>query len=174
MGLLLLDLDGTLVADALVEVDNGKGATKLERRQDELFTEPTLLPNRAEVIARAAEEDDSFAIVTNQGGVAWGYHTVAEVHQRIAVTLRQLDFFFGQPFSVHVAFDHPRATVSGFRTDPDRAPRRKPDPGMLLEARGHHDEALLYTLMVGDREEDREAAEAAYVDFAPAGEFFAL
>lgn len=166
MGLLLLDLDGTLIPNALVEVDG-----KLQRRQHELYTEPTLLPNRYEVLKKAAEEGDSFAIVTNQGGVAWGYHTQGEVYARIACTLRQLSFFWARPFSVHVAFMHPRATVPAFKGDDGR----KPSPFMIGEALGaHHAHADIDTaLMVGDRDEDREAAESAQVDFVFAEEFFA-
>jgi len=177
MGLIILDLDGTLVADALVEVSAGEGKTKLERRQHELYTAPTLLDNRLNVLGRAAEEGDSFAIVTNQGGVAWGYHTQAECYERIACTLRQLAFFGGRPFSVHVCFSHERATVQGFKIG---AERRKPSSAMLEEAlRAHNCEFHEFhgwnipPVMVGDREEDKLAAQAAGVDFVAADEFFA-
>lgn len=174
MGLIMLDLDGTLVADAIVEIETEKG-TKLQRRQHELFHEPVLLENRLNVLDTAREEGDSFAIVTNQGGVAWGYHTQAEVYQRIGCALRQLAFFGGQPFSVHVCFAHERATVDGFKAD---AERRKPSPAMLNEAveahglTGHEFEGGSQVLMVGDRDEDYEAAAAAGVDFVPAEDFF--
>lgn len=168
MGLLLMDLDGTLIPNALVEVDG-----KLQRRQHELYTEPTLLPNRYERLKQSADEGDRFAIVTNQGGVAWGYHTQGEVYARIAATLRQLAFFWHRPFSVHVAFMHPRATVPQFKGDDGR----KPSPFMLGEALGAHHIDLgspaTAALMVGDRDEDREAAHSAQVDFATADEFFA-
>lgn len=166
MGLLLLDLDGTIVEPALEEWTDGT-KTKLVRRQHELYTEPTLMANVYDVLQRAAEEGDSFAIATNQGGVAWGYHTRAEVHRRISNTLARLDFFWGQPFSVFVAFMDPRATIPGFKGDDGR----KPAPTMLLEAIGKHD-APHPTLMVGDEQTDREAAEAAGVEFATAGDFF--
>lgn len=180
MGLIMLDLDGTLVADALVEVSAGDGKTKLERRQHELYTAPTLLDNRLNVLSRAAEEGDSFAIVTNQGGVAWGYHTQAECYERIACTLRQLAFFGGRPFSVHVCFAHERATVSGFKAG---AERRKPSAAMLLEAVHAHDppgsdwvsnvgRAPGY-VMVGNHQVDEEAALAAGIDYVSADEFFA-
>ncbi len=164
MGLLLLDLDGTLIDNALVEVDG-----KLQRHQHELYTEPTLLPNRYERLKQSADEGDSFAIVTNQGGVAWGYHTQAEVYARIAATLRQLCFFWGRPFSVHVAFMHPRATVPQFKGDDGR----KPSPFMIGEALGCHQAPAAPVLMIGDRDEDREAAESAQVDFVHADDFFA-
>lgn len=179
MGLILLDLDGTLVADALWE-DEGK----LQRRQYDLFTEPVLLPNRWDRLNQCARDGDRFAIVTNQGGVAWGYHTQAEVYQRIGATLRQLEFFWGRPFSVHVAFKHPRATLPQFKGDDGR----KPAPAMLEAALTVHDVDLTSSraepgpegsvdfypaaLMVGDRAEDEEAANSANVTYMAAGAFF--
>jgi D-glycero-D-manno-heptose 1,7-bisphosphate phosphatase len=173
MGLLCLDLDGTLVDDALIEEDG-----KLQRPQDQLFHEPVLRPNVFEVIDRSALEGDRFAIITNQGGVAWGYHTQAEVRQRISRAVALLDFFRGRPFSVHVAWDHPRATVAQFRSDKEEVGRRKPGPAMILEAIDRHigigtSSLGLEVIMVGDRPEDEEAAKAASVDFSPAGDFFA-
>lgn len=175
MGLICLDLDDTLIAGALVEVETSTG-TKLQRRQHELYIEAgALLPNRYNVLKRAAEHGDSFAIVTNQAGVAWGYHTQAEVYRRIGHTLERLCFFWGRPFSVHVAFMHPRATVTGFKGDDGR----KPAPTMLNEAMLVHgiDPTGLSVnpgpvVMVGDRDEDREAAEAAGIDFTHAEDFF--
>lgn len=175
MGLIMLDLDGTLVADALVEVETPTG-TKLQRRQSELYTEPALLPNRYEVLQAAAAEGDSFAIVTNQGGVAWGYHTQAECLRRITNTVGRLSAFWGQPFSVHVAYMHPKATVPQFKGDDGR----KPAPAMLADALEVHQpggnldphEGLPAAIMVGDRDEDREAAEAAGVEYAHPSEFF--
>ncbi len=49
---------------------------------------------------------------------------------------------------------------------------RKPAPGMLLAAMKAAEVEPAQTLMVGDRDEDREAAEAAGVRFIHAAEFF--
>jgi HAD superfamily hydrolase (TIGR01662 family) len=168
MGLLLLDLDGTLVADALVEVDG-----KLQRPQDQRFHEPVLLPGVFDRLSGAAADGERFSIVTNQGGVAWGYHTAAEVRQRIGRTLEQLEFFWGRPFTVHVAWKHPRATVPQFRGDDGR----KPAPDMLRAALvEHYEDHTLYAdrpvRMIGDRQEDQEAAAALGCDFSFAGDFF--
>jgi HAD superfamily hydrolase (TIGR01662 family) len=169
MGLILLDMDGTLVDDALVESEG-----KLQRPQDQRFHEPVLRPNVFETLHGYALEDDSFAIVTNQGGVAWGYHTAAEVYQRIGRTLELLQFFWGRPFSVHVAFKHPNATISGYKGSDGR----KPAATMLLDAQraafpaGTPDVVLRQSVMVGDRDEDEKAAEAAGVTFTPAFQFF--
>ena len=163
MGLLCLDLDGTLVESSLVEVDGKLGPAP------GLFTEPRLQPNVFEVVQRAALEQDEFALVTNQGGVAWGYATEAEVWARIGRTVALLNGFFGQPFSVHVCFAHPRATIKAYREGHER---RKPSAAMIFEAKEAHLVAAGETLMVGDLEDDEKAAVAASVDFTPAGDFF--
>jgi HAD superfamily hydrolase (TIGR01662 family) len=167
MGLVMLDLDGTLVADAIVEVDTPTG-TKLQRHQHERFHEPRLQANVYDTLHELARQEDSFAIVTNQGGVAWGYHTQAEVYQRIGATVAQLSFFWGRPFSVHVAFMHPKATLPQFKGDDGR----KPADEMLAAALVGHGAGLDESVMVGDRGEDEEAAKAAGVTFTPAFQFF--
>lgn len=183
MGLIMLDLDGTLVEDAIVELENpgsAKGFT-LGRRQHELYSEPTLKPHVYDTLNAYADDRDSFAIVTNQGGVALGYHTQAEVYARIARTCALLSMFWGRPFSVHVAWMMPKGYVPGFKGDDGR----KPAANMLLAAMGNaiglsggpcepgSFVAGALPLMVGDREEDRDAAAAAGVDFATAQSFFA-
>lgn len=169
MGLLLLDLDGTLVDSSLEEVDGKLGPAP------GVFTEPRLRPNVRDVIQRAALEGDSFAIITNQGGVAWGYATEEEVYARIGRTVALLNGFFGRPFSIHVCFAHERATVKRYR---DGHERRKPSGAMLREAMSAHTPSSEpgltgAVLMVGDLEADKEAAAAAGVDFVAAGTFFA-
>lgn len=176
MGLLLLDLDGTLVEDAIVEIpkDGGDGHV-LGRRQHELYTEPVLKPNVYTTLQAYAEDGDSFAIVTNQGGVALGYHTQAEVYARIAKTCALLSMFWGRPFSVHVAFCMPKGYIPGFKGDDGRKPGKK----MLRDALvGHYEDGdsehvRQRAIMVGDRDEDEEAAAAAGVTFTPAFQFFA-
>jgi len=52
------------------------------------------------------------------------------------------------------------------------ASRRKPRPAMIFEILREFDADLDEALFVGDRESDREAAEAAGIEFVWAGEFF--
>jgi D-glycero-D-manno-heptose 1,7-bisphosphate phosphatase len=167
MGLLCFDLDGTLVESALEEVDG-----KLGPRPGEIFTEPRLRPNVHEVVKTAAEEGDRFAIVTNQGGVAWGYATEIEAWARIGRAVALLDGFFSQPFSIHACFAHPRATIARYREGHER---RKPSGAMIVEATAtHYMAGGTDVTMVGDLDGDREAADAAGVEFIPAGTFFDL
>jgi histidinol phosphatase-like enzyme len=176
VGLLCFDLDGTLVESALEEVDS-----KLGPKPGEIFTEPTLRPNVREAVYTAAEEGDRFAIVTNQGGVAWGYATEVEAWARIGRAVALLDGFFGRPFSIHACFAHPRATIARYR---EGHGRRKPSGAMIREAISvHHEEKplevsprelALGTSMVGDLADDEYAARDAGVEFIPAGQFFTL
>lgn len=168
MGLLCLDLDGTLVESALEEVEQG-GKSKLQPAPG-LFTEPRLRPNVAKVVERMALDGDSFAIVTNQGGIAWGYYTEEEAWARIGRAVALLHGFYGRPFSVHVCFAHPKATIERYRGGHER---RKPSGAMINEAmRAHGSWARFQVVMVGDLEADEAAARDAGVDFVPAGQFF--
>jgi HAD superfamily hydrolase (TIGR01662 family) len=163
MGLVCLDLDGTIVESALEEIDG-----KLQPVSG-IFTEPKIRPDVFQVLERAALEGDEFAIVTNQGGVAWGYNTVAEAKLRIARAVAYVNFFFERPFTVHACFAHPRATIHHFR---DGHERRKPSGAMIREAMEAHGYASPQVVMVGDLEDDELAARDAGVDFVPAGQFF--
>lgn len=169
MGLIMLDLDGTLIEDALHDLPVDGGGTKLGRLQHQQFTDARLKPNVYDRLKEFAKDGDSFAIVTNQGGVALGFHTQAEVYQRIANTVAQLAFFWGRPWSLHVAWMLPSGYVPGFKGDDGRKPARD----MLLRAMGAADyKTFEDVVMVGDRDEDEKAAEAAGVTFTPAYQFF--
>lgn len=117
----------------------------------------------------SAPKNPRFALVTNQGGVAFGYQTVEQVYAKIGRVLAAFSFFDGCPVSVHVAFNHPKATVEQYRRD-DRI--RKPGPGMLLQAMRRHRMDAVTTVMVGDMHSDRHAAGAAGVRYYDAEEFF--
>ncbi len=169
MGLICLDLDGTLVENSLVEVNGKLGPAP------GCFTEPVLrFPDSArDVLYNAAKEGDSFAIVTNQGGVAWGYATEEEVFARIGRAIALLDGFWGAPVSVHVCFAHERATVARYR---DGHERRKPSGAMIQEAMDRHlvlAGSAAQIVHIGDMKDDEDAAAAAGIDFAWADDFFA-
>jgi D-glycero-D-manno-heptose 1,7-bisphosphate phosphatase len=131
-----------------------------------------LLPGRADRLKfLAAQPYTSFAIVTNQAGVAFGYQTEEQVHTKLAAVARACAFFYGRPFSVHCAFGHPKATVERYR-DPAMVARRKPSPVMLHEAMTSHLHRIGTTIYVGDMDSDRECALAAGVTYVDADVFF--
>jgi len=103
-------------------------------------------------------------VVTNQGGVARGAYSEADVdlvHRRIAQMLEEVCEWkrsealvcdwISCPF-------HPDGTVDAYRRE---HPWRKPAPGMLLEAAKRHAIDCAQSWLVGDQERDIEAGRAA-------------
>lgn len=100
-------------------------------------------------------------VVTNQGGVARGKFSEADVdavHRRIACLVDGsvegtdlIDGFYYCPF-------HPVAEVEAYRRE---HPWRKPNPGMLLQAARDMGLDLRRSWMVGDQPRDIEAGRRA-------------
>jgi len=149
-----------------------------------------LLPGVAEWFA--THPNDACAIATNQGGVGlrrWmetggfgepnKYPTQAQVEDRMAAVETAIAHHRSPP-DIYVAFAYQAKSGAWSPIPPDGQddPRwlpgwRKPNPGMILQAMsdaGISDPAQV--LLVGDREEDRQTAEAAGVGFQWAWEFF--
>ena len=97
-------------------------------------------------------------IVTNQSGVARGYFTeddVAKFHahlrERLAADGAHID-------AIYTAPHHPEAVVAAYRAD---HPDRKPRPGMILRAFADLAARREGSFLIGDRDSDIAAAEAA-------------
>ncbi|WP_036601137.1 D-glycero-alpha-D-manno-heptose-1,7-bisphosphate 7-phosphatase [Olivibacter sitiensis] len=94
-------------------------------------------------------------VVTNQSGIARGYYTEKD--------FQILSGWMNEKFeekNIHIAKvyycpDHPDITGP--------SQRRKPNPGMLLEAAQEFDLDLSTSVMIGDKESDMLAAENAGV-----------
>ncbi len=110
--------------------------------------------------------------VSNQGGVAFGFTTPQEVMRGLEATFR---LFGRNPFHmVKQCYHHPEGKVEPWR---HRSLFRKPDVGMLalMESEAFSEGYVIdwdRSIMVGDREEDRELANRAGMDFLWAGNFF--
>lgn len=148
------DLDGTLVKSFIK--DDG------EPDPDHPYEKVVLREGAAAMVRVLARRGNEFAIITNQGGVAFGFQTEEEVGRRIGDTLRLLSYFWGRPFSVHACYTHPFAKVEKYKADDEL---RKPKPGMLLEAMETHDASTGETVFIGDMDSDAATAEAARVDY---------
>jgi HAD superfamily hydrolase (TIGR01662 family) len=164
--LILMDLDMTLVRPIHGRVF------------PETVDDRELMPGREGALKDLHAQGKQIAVVTNQGGRAWGIFTEEEMNA-------WLDEFCGQygishyqvcyhdtgkasqkyPEKIVPGYGGPDLTVGGFE-------RRKPGPGMLLDAMLHFNVPKERTVMVGDRHEDEDAAKAAGVDFVPAWKFF--
>jgi D-glycero-D-manno-heptose 1,7-bisphosphate phosphatase len=151
--LLLLDRDGTL---------NSSLGSRPPNRPDEVDLLPGVAARLREYVARGWR----LVVVTNQGGIAYGYQTLPQAwatHQAVLDAL---------PVSVDASYlcpHHPKGTVPAFARD---CPFRKPAPGAVLDALERFGSDPEACLMIGDQDTDRQAATAAGVPFVWARDFF--
>ena len=151
--LLLLDRDGTLNQSL------GSGPPNDP-------AEVELLPGVATKLHQYASMGWRIVIVTNQGGVAFGYQTEA---QALATHQALLDALPVEVDASYLCPHHPDGTIPRYAK---ACPNRKPAPGAVLDALerfGAHPQDCFF---VGDRDTDRQAAVAAGVPFEWAWKFF--
>lgn len=155
--LYLFDLDGTLISGYM---DN----------PDRDYHTWQVLPGRSEKLIRLAVADHKIAIVTNQGGVAFGFIDEQQAWMKIYEAARQC----GLPpdtIRTYACFHDERGKPP--YNDPAQAARRKPSGAMIWEAmKDSPSAAASGVLFVGDREEDLHAAQDAGVPFQWADVFF--
>jgi histidinol-phosphate phosphatase family protein len=145
---LFLDWGGTLVR------------TRNNRTVLDPHGHPVLLPNVPETLARVRPAFDACFIVSNQGRIARGEITHAEVRARF----RWLHHRLGSPFTDWRLCPH---------DDGHGCACRKPAPAMFLDLAAAWDLDLAGSTHVGDSPKDHEAARAAGIGaFRWAHEFF--
>lgn len=144
---LFLDLDGTVR-----ETKSGKPAPNQPEDQ-------VLMPNSKKIIKKYKDKGYKIIAVTNQGGIGLGYLT----ERQCQTCLFRLDQQLGGVFDKMLY-------STGRPGSKDR--RRKPNPGMILDAAKDLDIDLQTSIMVGDRDSDEQAAKNAGVPFAWADDFF--
>lgn len=163
--LIIFDLDGTLVRD---------------------YNSYTLLPGRAKFFSQP--DLPPICLATNQGGVGlrywmesgnWGDPVELPTIQVVETRLAMIDFPPGFNPDILMCFTFKSKAGKWSPTPPGsendsrwQQDWRKPSPGMLLDAMNLHQALPANTLMVGDSDDDRLAAEAAGCDFALADSFF--
>ncbi len=152
--LIIFDVDGTLTTTK-------SNATFRKSADDWQW-----LPGRLEKLQELDREGIELAIATNQGGVAFGYMEKADILHELANMAEEARIPLGRIFT---CFTHPKASIEAYRLDDLR---RKPGPGMLLQAMDYLEASPEETLFVGDRPEDEGAAKAANCSFMWAGDFF--
>jgi HAD superfamily hydrolase (TIGR01662 family) len=169
--LYILDLDGTLVTTRSGNGDRIRVGDRPPEADWRWIRDGAT--SRLEKIRQLRRDDPEarFAIATNQGGVAYGFHDRTAMEREIATVALALgpDVFWVAAFGMR------EGSVPGLHVLPQYNyddPLRKPAPGALEAAMRHFDIPPERTLMVGDSPDDREAARAAGCDFRWAEEFF--
>jgi histidinol-phosphate phosphatase family protein len=151
--LLFLDRDGTL-------------NRSLDNRPPNQPREVELLPGVSSKLHRYASLGWRLIVVTNQGGVAFGYQSESQAH---AIHQAVLDALPVETDASYLCPHHPRGTVPQYAT---ACPNRKPAAGAILDALARFEAKPADCLFVGDQDSDRRAASAAGVPFAWARDFF--
>lgn len=153
--LYLFDLDVTLISGYLDNPD-----------KDYHTWQP--LPGRGKKIAELRGAGHIVGIVTNQGGVAWGFVAEQDWETKIADVCHRLRLDWQ---AVYVCFADARGKAP--YNDPAACARRKPSGAMIREAvRDYAAHAAEGVLFVGDRPEDEAAARDTGVAFQWADDFF--
>lgn len=157
---LCLDLDRT--------IRYSKSGTPFIKGSDDV----ALYPNVESKLHEYKQEGYLIFGLTNQGGVAFGYKTV---EQNDAEIERTKELFNDDPFTgIYSSFMHPRGNVYPYNF---RSLSRKPNIGMLVlieEDAAKHGYVIDWdnSLFVGDRNEDKECAKNAGIEFRWAKDFF--
>jgi histidinol-phosphate phosphatase family protein len=129
-----LDRDGTLMTDVAYCADPQKVA---------------VFADAASALKSLKDRGYLLILVTNQSGIGRGYFTEADFQSVQAEFFRQLGTGL-----IDAAYHCPDA--------PDQATsRRKPGPGMLLEAAAEHGICLAKSYLIGDSDADTGCARAA-------------
>lgn len=142
---LFLDRDG------VINVDHGY----VHRTQDFEF-----LPGIFELARTARTLGLRIVVVTNQAGIGRGLYEECDF-ERLTAWMRERFAEAGAPIdAVYHCPTHPTAGIGPYRAE---SPRRKPNPGMILEARDELGLDLAASILLGDKPSDVQAGLAAGV-----------
>lgn len=115
------------------------------------------IPGAPEAIRLLNKAGILVVVVTNQSGVARGYYTEDDVHNLHRHIARELERFGAHVDDWLYCPHHPAGR--GSYALPCNC--RKPLPGLLQEAAARHDIDLEDSTMIGDKQADIEAGQAA-------------
>jgi|SRR5467141_298209 len=168
--LFLFDLDNTIT-------ESISGETFPKTVNDRKF-----MSGRKEKLLELHGQGKITAIVTNQGGCAWKFFTQEDMDTfltNLCISAGISKFFVcyhdtGEKARQYIKTRPEQFIASLVLPDltPDGWERRKPGPGMLIEAMQHFGIDRQNTIMIGDRSEDLGATENASVDFVWTKDFF--
>ena len=155
--LYIFDVDGTLIS-SYMDAPN--------RNYDDW----QVLPGRLERLQQLLQDGQQIAFATNQAGVAFGHVTEQQVMDKLHQVRDQLQF--PADTRIKACYAHARARSYKYRA-PEQVARRKPSGAMLRELAAELPAAAADGVVyVGDRPEDKAAAEDAGATFIWVNEFF--
>jgi D-glycero-D-manno-heptose 1,7-bisphosphate phosphatase len=140
---LFLDRDG------VINVDHG-----YVHRPDQF----TFIDGIFDLCRRARDLDYLIVVVTNQAGIGRGFYTEQAFHDLTAWMKQR---FADQGIDIAAVYFCPHHAEHGVGKHRRECARRKPNPGMLLDAAREHAIDLSRSLLIGDKESDIEAGRRA-------------
>jgi D-glycero-D-manno-heptose 1,7-bisphosphate phosphatase len=139
IGTVFLDRDGTI---------------NVKQPEGQYVTSPAelvLLPGAAKAVARLNAAGMRTILVTNQ---SWLSRTPGAATRYAAVHARLTELLAAEGARIDAAYHCPHAAAAGCDC-------RKPKPGLLLQAAREHQIDLAKSVMIGDRQSDLRAGQAA-------------
>jgi len=106
-----------------------------------------------EKLKKYQDEGYLLIVVTNQSGIGRGYYTQEDFEK---LTKYMLDEFAKREIKITKVYHSP------YKPE-DNASCRKPNPGMLLQAKEEFDIDMKNSIMIGDKQSDMEAGKNAGV-----------
>lgn len=155
--LFLLDLDGTLIQSYM-------------DRPDRAFDPVDWIEGADWALRDARQRGVRLAIVTNQGGVAYGLVSPAQIADKLSRVAQHLGYTGVAIYDGSKAPELRENVLPCLVSYDKSSDRHKPSPAMLIEAVRLHNADMGYVTMFGDRDEDQYAAIAAGVRFCWANE----
>ncbi len=156
LNLYIFDIDGTLTTTK-------SGATFRATADDWQW-----LPGRLEKLLELRAQGVQIALATNQAGVAfpWSKYSEAQIQAQIDIVAATVSACY-----VGVCYSTPNPKALPEYHNPNDE-RRKPNPGLLIEAMHYCGVSAQETLFIGDMESDEQAAQTAGCHYATAEGFF--
>jgi D-glycero-D-manno-heptose 1,7-bisphosphate phosphatase len=113
-----------------------------------------------ELVAAAKRSGYLVVVVTNQAGIGRGYYSEEDFHALMQWMSARFVERQGSLDGIYFCPDHPEHGIGPYCR---HSPLRKPAPGMILQAAADHAIDLPRSILVGDRDTDAVAAQAARV-----------